>query len=79
VIATTVPVAPVIRASNVKKRGGQTGAKKVERPQSFWHGLCSTYDESAPTLHRFFPTIASAAVATGNIDTSSNMEEDASE
>jgi hypothetical protein len=26
-------------------RGGQPGAAKLERPQSFWYGLCSRYDE----------------------------------
>ena len=30
---------------------------------------------SAPTLHRFFPTVASAAVATDNMDTGSDTEE----
>jgi hypothetical protein len=29
----------------LRKRGGQQGVTRLERPQSFWHGLCSSYDE----------------------------------
>jgi hypothetical protein len=50
VIATMVPATSIIRASNAKKRGGQKGFKgKLERPQSFWHGLCSKYYELVKT------------------------------
>jgi hypothetical protein len=53
-----VPVTSVVRASNVRKRGGQPGAKKVERPQSFWHGLCSTCDELAKNAAKRISLVA---------------------
>jgi hypothetical protein len=58
VIATMVPVASASRASNAIERGGQTGAKKVERPQSFWHGLCSIHDELVKTAAKRISHVA---------------------
>jgi hypothetical protein len=53
VIAKMVPVTSIITrasTSNTKREGEQLGATtKLERPQSFWHGLCSQYEELVNT------------------------------